>query len=137
LIYTASRDRFIKVWNAEAPDENKTSRVGILVKTLKGHGHRVNSLALSSDYVCRTGPFDHTCKKFDSDEEAFRTAVDKYNTFKAGEPERLVSGSDDYTLFIWRPCESKHPVKRLTGHQQAVNHIAFFTRWTILCQCIL
>ena len=36
-----------------------------------------------------------------------------------------MSGSDDFTLFLWHPVESKQPIKRLTGHQQAVNHIAF------------
>ena len=123
LIYTASRDRLIKVWSAEG----LTSRdVGKLVRTLKGHGHRINTLALSCDYVCRTGPYDHSCKKFASEEEAFQAAIVKYDSFKASkEPERLVSGSDDNTLFLWHPAESKHPIKRLTGHQQAVNHIAF------------
>lgn len=119
LIYTASRDRTIKVWTADGKD------IGKLVRTLTGHAHRINTLALSSDYVCRTGPFDHTCKKFASTQEAYQAAVEKYNTFKSGELERLVSGSDDFTLFLWHPKESKHAVKRLTGHQQAVNHIAF------------
>ena len=30
-----------------------------MVRTLKGHGHWVNTLALSSEYVLRTGPHDH------------------------------------------------------------------------------
>lgn len=54
LLYTASRDRTVKVWAAVGR--------GKLVRTLTGHAHRVNSLALSTDYVCRTGPFDHTGK---------------------------------------------------------------------------
>jgi ribosome assembly protein 4 len=28
-----------------------------LVRALVGHGHRINTLALNVDYVCRTGPF--------------------------------------------------------------------------------
>lgn len=120
LIYTASRDRTIKVWVGD------TTEAGKLVRTLNGHGHRINSLAVSSDYICRTGPFDHTGKKFDGETEAFNAAVKKYKEFKAGdEPERLISGSDDFTLYLWHPTESKHPIKRLTGHQQLVNHIAF------------
>lgn len=39
--------------------------------------------------------------------------------------ERLVSGSDDFTLFLWDPLEGKKPLERMTGHQQAVNHISF------------
>jgi len=122
LLYTASRDRTIKAWCVEGTNPKD---VGKLVRTFKGHGHRVNSLALSCDYVCRTGPYDHRCTKFASDEDAYKAAVEKYNIFKAGEPERMVSGSDDFTLFLWHPKDGKHPIKRLTGHQQAVNHIAF------------
>jgi len=129
LIYTCSRDRTIKVWGAE-PDVNETSTnkgVGKLVRTLTGHGHRVNTLALNCEYACRTGPFDHNgYKQFANDNEALKSAIDSYEEIKKviGE-EVLVSGSDDFTLFFWKPTESKHPVKRLTGHQQAVNDIKF------------
>lgn len=116
LLYSASRDRTIKSWNPER---------GILVRNYTGHAHRVNTLALSSDYIIRTGPFDHRGTPFDSVEEAHKAAMEKYEEFRKQGPERLVSGSDDFTLFLWDPKQSKHPIKRLTGHQQAVNHIAF------------
>ncbi len=51
--------------------------------------------------------------------------MEKYKAFKGAEQETLVSGSDDFTLFVWHPKVGKHPIKRLTGHVQAVNHIAF------------
>mmetsp|Transcript_16372 Transcript_16372/g.33463 ORF Transcript_16372/g.33463 Transcript_16372/m.33463 type:complete len:593 (+) Transcript_16372:61-1839(+) len=142
FIYTASRDRTIKVWTAKEGDV-----LGKLVRTLKGHGHRVNTLALSSDYVCRTGPYDfapsgrpqrvfegkHDAENNDEDtirKAKYQSALERYEAFRDqqegnGEKERLVSGSDDYTLFLWHPTSDKHPVKRLTGHQQAVNHIKF------------
>eukprot|EP00581_Thalassiosira_minuscula_P033481 CAMPEP_0183769370 /NCGR_PEP_ID=MMETSP0739-20130205/21475_1 /TAXON_ID=385413 /ORGANISM="Thalassiosira miniscula, Strain CCMP1093" /LENGTH=604 /DNA_ID=CAMNT_0026008945 /DNA_START=36 /DNA_END=1850 /DNA_ORIENTATION=+ len=134
LIYTASRDRTIKVWNA-SEGEGK-GRVGMLVRTLTGHGHRVNTLAVSCDYICRTGPFDHYGKIADvsaKDKQsaewraaAYKASQEKYKAFKgSGEPERLISGSDDFTLLLWHPTENKRPIKRLTGHQQAVNHLAF------------
>jgi ribosome assembly protein 4 len=116
LVYSASRDRTIKIWNPSR---------GILVRTLTGHGHRINTLALSSDYVLRCGPFDHKRSSFDSAEEAHEAACRKYQEFSQQGPERLVSGSDDFTLFLWHPKDSKQPIKRLTGHQQAVNHLAF------------
>ena len=56
LIYSASQDRVIKVWD---PD------TGINVSDLTGHAHWVNCLALSTDYVLRTGCFDHTQRSFD------------------------------------------------------------------------
>ncbi|VDL81806.1 unnamed protein product [Nippostrongylus brasiliensis] len=39
--------------------------------------------------------------------------------------ERLVSGSDDFTMFLWNPSESKSSIARLTGHQQLVNQVVF------------
>ena len=35
-----------------------TRHQGVMCRTLQGHGHWVNSLALSTDYVMRTGAFD-------------------------------------------------------------------------------
>ena len=51
LIYSGSHDRTVKVWRASD---------GALCRSLDGHAHWVNTLALSTDYALRTGPFDHT-----------------------------------------------------------------------------
>ena len=40
-------------------------------------------------------------------------------------PERLVSGSDDFTMFLWHPESEKKPIARLTGHQQLINEVQF------------
>lgn len=40
-------------------------------------------------------------------------------------PERLVSGSDDFTLFLWSPAEDKKPLARMTGHQALINQVVF------------
>ncbi|RHZ33228.1 hypothetical protein DYB31_006961 [Aphanomyces astaci] len=119
LLYSASRDRTIKVWAVEG------DQVGKLVRTLVGHAHRINTLALNVDYVCRTGPYDHTFKTFDTREEMQQAAQARYDAIRRGQPERLVSGSDDFTLFLWEPAESKKPIERLTGHQQPVNDLSF------------
>ena len=60
LIYTASRDTSIYVWESEE---------GKLVRQLKGHGHWVNTLALSTEHAIRTGANDHTGKAPPSDPE--------------------------------------------------------------------
>ncbi|KNA23049.1 hypothetical protein SOVF_028360 [Spinacia oleracea] len=52
-------------------------------------------------------------------------ALARYNKMRGDAPERLVSGSDDFTMFLWEPSVSKHPKARMTGHQQAVNHVYF------------
>lgn len=124
LIYSASRDRTIKVWAVNDEDANSPPK---LIRTLTGHGHRINTLALSCESVCRSGPFGLNGEKmtFKSKEEAQAQALEKYNGVKGNGPERIVSGSDDFTMFLWEPMQSKTPIQRLTGHVQPVNHIAF------------
>ena len=53
LLYTCSRDRTIKVWAVDGSGRSQHK----LVRTLTGHAHRINSLALNCDYVLRTGAF--------------------------------------------------------------------------------
>lgn len=36
-----------------------------------------------------------------------------------------MSGSDDFTLYLWQPEEEKKPVTRMTGHQQLINDVRF------------
>ncbi|PVV05049.1 hypothetical protein BB560_000424 [Smittium megazygosporum] len=114
-LYTSSQDKTIKVWNSQ----------GKLIKTLSGHAHWVNSLAISSGFVLRTGANDHTGKKYDSPEEAKARALERYNELVGSRSERLVSGSDDFTMYLWDPKNSKKPIARLVGHQKLVNHVGF------------
>jgi ribosome assembly protein 4 len=48
---------------------------GKLVRTLKGHGHWVNTLALSTEYVLRTGAHDHTGKAPKDPQEALQVRL--------------------------------------------------------------
>jgi WD40 repeat protein len=175
-----------------------------LVRTLQGHAHRVNTLALNCDYVLRTGaisldsmgsarqkvtaastasPSTSAANAKDSgtvgsavisgtnnsakieaeklhrrelrkDAAAAKlrgedlgaspavalvlvsdevknarqaAALERYlQIVGLGEKgERLVSGSDDFTLILWSPQDSKVPILRMTGHQQMINHVLF------------
>jgi ribosome assembly protein 4 len=121
IIYTASSDRTVKLWDA---------REGKLIRTLSEHAHWVNTLALNTDFLLRTGPYDHLGKRPSSDEEAQQWALARYQALTSKTPEMLISGSDDHTLFLWPPLGSekhnpKKPMARLTGHQKQVNHVAF------------
>ncbi|CAI2169776.1 17931_t:CDS:10 [Funneliformis geosporum] len=116
LLYSASRDKTIKVWNATQ---------GTLIRTLEGHGHWVNTMALSTDFVLRTGAFDHTGRIPKDENEAQEWALARYKAVVGNKPERLVSGSDDFTMFFWEPSTSKKSIARLTGHQKLVNHVCF------------
>lgn len=47
----------------------------------------------------------------------------RYQEATGGQPERMASGSDDFTMFLWSPSTSKQHVARLTGHVQTVNQV--------------
>ncbi|KAF7790242.1 hypothetical protein EIP86_001194 [Pleurotus ostreatoroseus] len=133
ILYTASSDRTVRVWDAAQ---------GRLLHTLKDHAHWVTTLTLNTDFVLRTGPFDHTGKKPASDEEAQTLALERYNKLVSSGGELMISGSDDHTLFLWSLFPSRagtsdasdaaaerggklKPVARLTGHQRQISHVVF------------
>ncbi|KDQ51089.1 hypothetical protein JAAARDRAFT_164179 [Jaapia argillacea MUCL 33604] len=133
VLYTASSDRTVRVWDANG---------GKPLYTLKDHAHWVTTLTLNTDFILRTGPFDHKGKKPASDTEAQTLALERYNTLLSSTPELLISGSDDHTLFLWSIFPSRtttttfssqaaenggklKPLARLTGHQRQVSHVAF------------
>lgn len=124
VLYTASSDRTIRIWNANG---------GKLLYTLKDHAHWVTTLTLNTDFVLRTGPFDHLAKIPKSDEEAQEWAKKRYDNIVSNNSELAISGSDDHTLYLWAPFGTNaevpggksKPVARLTGHQRQVSHVAF------------
>lgn len=128
LIYTGSQDRTVLVW---AVDEKGNYSVKI-ARHLRDHGHWVNSLALSNEHLLRTGAFDHTYggqghARWANDREMYDAACKRYRE-EFTNPQRkemLVSGSDDFTMFLWSPTDSNKPVKRMQGHQQLINSVAF------------
>ncbi|KAL8283370.1 hypothetical protein RQP46_005780 [Phenoliferia psychrophenolica] len=119
VIYTASSDRTVKLWDGKD---------GKLIRTLSEHAHWVNTMALNTDFILRTGPYDQKGKIPTTDAEAQSLALARYKAFTAINPELLITGSDDHTLFLWPPLGAENPKKplaRLTGHQKQVNHVAF------------
>ncbi|KAN0059966.1 ribosome assembly [Thecaphora frezii] len=138
-IYTASSDRTVKVWSADG---------GKLIRNLSEHAHWVNTIALSTDFALRTGPFDHRGRAAverdqgegatpsyaqPTDQEAKAAALKRYQeaTANGAKPELIMTGSDDHTLFLWpaqisgSAATPKKPTARLTGHQKTVNHVVF------------
>jgi len=97
-------------------------------------------MSLSTDFVIRTGAYDHTGKVPVTFEESTKKALDRYRKARrsaGGDVERLISGSDDFTMFLWEPEKSTKPVARLSGlsspsnrsltagHQKLINHVCF------------
>ncbi|UVC54500.1 hypothetical protein MACJ_004050 [Theileria orientalis] len=122
-IFSSSRDTLIKVWEAST---------GALIKDLKGHAHWINTLTSNTSRLIKSGPyspenFESGKTKFESMEAMISESKNIYQRFKqeSGQ-ERLLSGSDDNTMFIWLPnSDTNKPLHRLTGHQQLINHVSF------------
>ncbi|KAI9840816.1 MAG: hypothetical protein M1837_001289 [Sclerophora amabilis] len=118
-IYTGSHDKTVKVWKAKD---------GTLAHTLSSHAHWVNHLALSTDFVLRTAYHDHTGQIPESEDSKRAKAKARFQTAATtgGEVvERLVTASDDCTMYLWEPSISIKPLARLLGHQKQVNHVTF------------
>lgn len=118
-IYTASHDKSVRVWSTD-----KYS----LIHTLSAHAHWVNHLTLSTDLVLRTGYHDHTSDVPSTDAAKMEKAKERFE--KAARidnqiVERVVTASDDFTMYLWEPSRSTKPLARLLGHQKAVNHVTF------------
>ncbi len=76
VLYTASSDRTVRIWDADTVRSTPPSHTtlysftqGHSLHVLKDHAHWVTTLALNTDFVLRTGPFDHKAKKPANDEE--------------------------------------------------------------------
>ncbi|TID23947.1 hypothetical protein CANINC_003108 [Pichia inconspicua] len=119
LIYSGSHDKTIRVWDAKD---------GKCVQVLKAHAHWVNHLALSTDYAMRLGAFDYkgeTPKDAKDEQSKAQKNFEKVAMVGGKLIERLVTASDDFTMFLWEPTKSNKPVCRMTGHQKLVNHVSF------------
>lgn len=132
LIYTGSHDKSVRVFDAVR---------GTLVHELKSHAHWVNHLALSTDFVLRTGYFDHTREVPETEEGKRAKAKERFEkaaTAQGGGKivEKVVSASDDFTMFLWDPVnEGKKPLARMLGHQKQVNHVTFSPDGLLVASC--
>eukprot|EP00297_Palpitomonas_bilix_P013788 CAMPEP_0113908458 /NCGR_PEP_ID=MMETSP0780_2-20120614/26173_1 /TAXON_ID=652834 /ORGANISM="Palpitomonas bilix" /LENGTH=226 /DNA_ID=CAMNT_0000903889 /DNA_START=222 /DNA_END=902 /DNA_ORIENTATION=- /assembly_acc=CAM_ASM_000599 len=116
---------------------------GKLCRSMSGHAHWVNNLALNTDAILRTGAFDPVERAKTRSAESFDEAMqrsfeedkdgaaaqaelakERYQSFRSQNAELLASGSDDHTCHLWDPQRSKKPIMRLTGHQQPINQVA-------------
>lgn len=125
-IYTASQDKTIKIWN---------SKTWKCLHTLSSHVHWVNHLALSTDQVLRTSYYDHTGKVPETVDGKIARAKERFVEAATKEGrivEKLISASDDNTIFLWDPSAispdsnaTVKPIARLLGHQKQVLHVSF------------
>jgi ribosome assembly protein 4 len=83
-------------------------------------------MALNTDYALRTGAYDHTGEHPESLEAAQQKALERYLAVKGSGPEKLATGSDDFTIMLWEPSSNnKKPLERLTGHGKLINVVCW------------
>ncbi|KAG8122592.1 hypothetical protein E2320_018081 [Naja naja] len=99
---SSSKDGSVRIWDTVS---------GRCDKILTSHTQSVTCIRWGGDGLLYSSSQDRTIK-------AWR-AQDGQG------PERLVSGSDDFTLFLWLPAEDKKPLTRMTGHQALINQVVF------------
>ncbi|MGH0152859.1 UNVERIFIED_CONTAM: hypothetical protein FKN15_059992 [Acipenser sinensis] len=99
---SASKDCAIRIWDTV---------LGKCDKILTGHVQSVTCVKWGGDGLLYSSSQDRTIKVW--------RAQDGQG------PERLVSGSDDFTLFLWTPAEEKKPLCRMTGHHALINEVLF------------
>ncbi|KAF9225795.1 WD40 repeat-like protein [Gyrodon lividus] len=130
ISYTESSDRTVRVWDAQF-----VNLIVILQAEFTDRARTLGHyLALNTDLVLRTGPFDHIAKRpaSASDEEAQGFALKRYDAIISRTPKLLISGSNDHTHFLWLLFSSlpeagggkTKPINRLTGQQRQVSHVA-------------
>lgn len=131
-IYSSSQDRSVIVWSGDN---------GAQLARWGGHAHWINFLALNTDNVLRTGAFDHEMHVWKSPAEAAAHARKRYDAVvQRCQGERVVSCSDDNTLFLWAGHAAsdggqKKSIARMTGHQGLIYHAAFSPDGTMLASC--
>ncbi|GAB66731.1 WD domain G-beta repeat domain containing protein [Plasmodium cynomolgi strain B] len=128
-IYSSSRDTTIKVWN---PNE------GTLLHNFKGHKHWVNCLSINTERIIKNGIYnlDLIINKIHVENHIEKSKTIFKNFFQSVKNEKLVSGSDDGTLYLI-DCLPNDEFKsiRLIGHQKTVIHAQFSPDGNFIASC--
>ncbi|GAW81221.1 WD domain, G-beta repeat domain containing protein [Plasmodium gonderi] len=128
-IYSSSRDTTIKIWNFNE---------GTLIYNFKGHKHWVNCLSLNTERIIKNGIYnlDVIINKMHIENNIEKSKNIYKNFFKHTKNEKVVSGSDDGTLYLiecLKNDEFKHT--RLVGHQKTVIYTQFSPDGKFIASC--
>jgi len=130
MLISSSRDKSIIVWNLE--DEYSNSGVlGKPVKSLRGHGHFVSDVIMSSDgQYALSGSWDKTLRLWDlttgqTTRQFVSHTKDVLSVAFSADNRQIVSGSRDRTIKLWNTlAHCKHTIVE-EGHSDWVSNVRF------------
>ncbi|MEA5499119.1 nSTAND1 domain-containing NTPase [Limnoraphis robusta] len=120
-IVSCSGDNTIKVWNLQTGEE---------IRTLTGHGGKVNSVSISNDSkTIVSGSEDSTIKVWNLEtREEIRTLTGHGGPVRSvsisNDSKTIVSGSDDNTIKVWNLETPDAEPLTLKGHNGQVNSVS-------------
>jgi len=103
MVLTASRDKSIIMWSLTREED----RFGVMQKRLKGHGHFVEDVAISSDgQFALSGSWDGTLRLWDlnngtTTRRFIGHSKDVLSVAFSADNRQIVSGSRDKTINLW------------------------------------
>merc|ERR1712022_43496 len=128
MILSASRDKSVMVWHLKRED----GEYGYPKKALRGHGHFVQDVVISSDgQFALSGSWDGTLRLWDLNTgRTTRRFVghekDVLSVAFSADNRQIVSGSRDKTIKLWNTLgECKYTIQEAESHTEWVSCVRF------------
>lgn len=127
LLLSASRDRSLVVWRLTRDDES----YGVAQRRLKGHGHFVQDVAISSDgQFALSGSWDSTLRLWDLNTGATTRRFighkkDVLSVAFSADNRQIVSGSRDRSINLWNTLGQLKFTITEDGHTEWVSCVRF------------
>jgi guanine nucleotide-binding protein subunit beta-2-like 1 protein len=127
MILSSSRDKSIIIWKLTKDDTN----YGVPHKALKGHGHFVSDIVLSSDgQFALSGSWDSTLRLWDltmgtTTRRFVGHTKDVLSVAFSADNRQIVSGSRDRTIKLWNTLGVCKYTIQEEGHSEWISCVRF------------
>jgi guanine nucleotide-binding protein subunit beta-2-like 1 protein len=127
MILSSSRDKSIIIWKLTKDDTN----YGVPHKALKGHGHFVSDIVLSSDgQFALSGSWDSTLRLWDltmgtTTRRFVGHTKDVLSVAFSADNRQIVSGSRDRTIKLWNTLGVCKYTIQEDGHSEWISCVRF------------
>jgi len=133
MLVSSSRDKSIIVWNLDDEYTGTSGAMGKPVKSLRGHGHFVSDVIMSSDgQYALSGSWDKTLRLWDlntgqTTRQFVSHTKDVLSVAFSADNRQIVSGSRDKTIKLWNTlAHCKHTIEKSDeSHNDWVSTVRF------------